>query len=169
MNPARSDSEPWYRYRWPWLLMAGPAAVVVAGILTAWLAASTSDGLVADDYYKQGLAVNRILASNDAAAAMRLEARLRFAEGRIAVELSSRVQAPLPPRLRLTLAHPTRATEDRKLVLVGDNGAYSASVAALSPGRWRVTIEDEAGAWRMDGSVRLPDDAQTVLVATGKR
>jgi len=26
--------QPWYRHRWPWLLMAGPLAVLVAGFIT---------------------------------------------------------------------------------------------------------------------------------------
>ena len=50
---------PWYREPWPWLLMAGPAVVVVAGLFTAWLAVVHEDGLVADDYYKQGLGINK--------------------------------------------------------------------------------------------------------------
>ena len=48
-------SKPWYREPWPWILMAGPAIVVVAGIATAWLAVRSNDGLVGDDYYKKGL------------------------------------------------------------------------------------------------------------------
>ena len=52
---------PWYRQRWPWLLMLGPAIVVVAGIVTAVIAIETDDGLVADDYYKRGLAINQTL------------------------------------------------------------------------------------------------------------
>ena len=45
-----TDDKPWYRYRWPWLLMIGPAIVVVAGAVTTALAIRTTDGLVADDY-----------------------------------------------------------------------------------------------------------------------
>ena len=52
---------PWYREPWPWLLMSGPATVIVAGIYTSVLAFSGTDGLVADDYYKQGLAMNKTL------------------------------------------------------------------------------------------------------------
>ena len=52
---------PWYRQRWPWLLMLGPAIVVVAGIVTAVIAIETDDGLVTDDYYKRGLAINQTL------------------------------------------------------------------------------------------------------------
>ena len=93
MSTIGQDKRPWYMHRWPWILMAGPAVVVVAGIVTAWIAMTTSDGLVADDYYKQGLAVNQMLARNDAAAAMQLEARLRLADGRIELRLTSRARA----------------------------------------------------------------------------
>ena len=30
----RTPAPPWYRQRWPWLLMAGPAIVVVASMYT---------------------------------------------------------------------------------------------------------------------------------------
>lgn len=149
--------------------MAGPGLVVVAGIATAWIAVTTSDGLVADDYYKQGLAVNQKLARNDAAAAMQLEARLRLAAGRIELKLISRADAPLPARVRVTLAHPTRGGEDRKIVLAGEKGIYAGQIAALGPGRWLVVIEDEAGAWRVAGSVQLPDAPEAVFMAGGKR
>lgn len=169
MSRASLDNRPWYRYRWPWLLMAGPAVVVVAGIVTAWIAATTSDGLVADDYYKQGLAVNQTLARNDAAAAMRLEARLRLADGRAELRLTSRADAALPARIRMTLAHPTRGGEDQVLTLEGEKGIYSGHMAALSAGRWQVVIEDEGKTWRLAGGVQLPDAPETLLTAAGKR
>ena len=40
--------KPWYREPWPWILMAGPAVVVVAGIATAVIAIRTADPMVAD-------------------------------------------------------------------------------------------------------------------------
>jgi hypothetical protein len=149
--------------------MAGPGVVVVAGIVTAWIAVTTSDGLVTDDYYKQGLAVNQKLARNDAAAAMQLEARVRLAAGRIDLKLTSRAEAPMPARVRVTLAHPTRGGEDQKVVLAGDKGVYAGQIAVLGPGRWLVVIEDEAGSWRMAGSVQLPDAPEAVFMAGGKR
>lgn len=164
-----TDPRPWYRHRWPWILIAGPALVVVAGIVTAWIAVSTSDGLVADDYYKQGLEVNRKLARSDAAAAMQIEARLRLVAGRIDIGLASRSGASLPARLKVTLVHPTRAGEDQELVLSGDRGAYSGPLAPLGPGRWRVAIEDEAGTWRLAGIVQLPDAPEVLIMAGGKR
>ncbi|MBE7459141.1 MAG: FixH family protein [Zoogloeaceae bacterium] len=169
MSAIAPDKRPWYAHRWPWLLMAGPAVVVVAGIVTAWIAATTSDGLVADDYYKQGLAINQRLARQDAAAAMQLEARLRLAEGRVELRLASRARAPLPDLVSLTLVHPTHGGNDRKVVLAGEQGLYAGPLAGLGPGRWQVVIEDAAGAWRMAGSVQLPDKPEALIIAAGKK
>ena len=54
--------------------MAGPATVVVAGFFTWFLAARTENALVVDNYYKEGLAINQVLA-RDAAAAKQLAER----------------------------------------------------------------------------------------------
>ena len=70
-------AKPWYRELWPWLLMAGPAIVVVAALATAYLAVSSDDGVVADDYYKRGLVINRVLEREQRAAALGLGAVVR--------------------------------------------------------------------------------------------
>ena len=41
--------------------MIAPAVAVVSGALMLWLAITSYDGLVSDDYYKQGLAINQVL------------------------------------------------------------------------------------------------------------
>jgi hypothetical protein len=53
--------QPWYREPWPWIIMAGPAAVVVAGVITAWIAFANADVLVVKDYYKYGIEINAVL------------------------------------------------------------------------------------------------------------
>ena len=40
---------PWYREPWPWILMAGPAIVVVASFITLWLAVTGADPVIADN------------------------------------------------------------------------------------------------------------------------
>lgn len=162
------DSPPWYRHRWPWLLMAGPAVVVAAGVITAWIALSTHDGLVADDYYKQGLAVNQKLARNQAAASMQLEVRLRLGPERLELRLVSHAGAALPARVRLTLAHPTRNGEDRQVLLAGAGGVFAGQPLALGPGRWQAVVEDEAATWRLAGSVQLPENPESTFAAAAK-
>jgi uncharacterized protein len=141
-----SQDKPWYRHRWPWLLMLGPGAVVVAGAITIWIAFASADGLVADDYYKQGLAVNRQLAKEEAARGLGVTAEVRIGGGTIAVRLAGQ----RPEALFVQLAHATRAGHDVRLRLVPDGaGTYQAELPALPPGRWRVVIEDARGAWRI--------------------
>ena len=52
---AKRSPTPWYKERWTWLLMLMPATAIVAGGITLWLAITTFDGLVTDDYYKQAI------------------------------------------------------------------------------------------------------------------
>jgi hypothetical protein len=153
-----ADTGPWYREPWPWLVMSGPAAVVVAGIFTAVLAVRSSDGVVADDYYKQGLAINRVLERNDQARVLGLSARVEFdaAAGAFALELAS--IAPPPDRLKLTLVHPTRSGVDRSVLMRHTGGgryvgrlAEEPDAALTHSARWLVRLEDIGSTWRIDG------------------
>jgi hypothetical protein len=138
---------PWYREPWPWLLMAGPLAVVVASLFTAWLAVVHEDGLVADDYYKQGLAINREIRRESTAATLGLHASIMFGDNRVRVLL----RGASPRELRLQLVHPTRSGLDRTTRLAGSgNGWYEGSIDT-GGARWHVVLEDAAGVWRMGG------------------
>ena len=77
----------WYREPWVWLLIFFPLAAVVGGMVTLYLAVTTSDGLVVDDYYKRGKAINRDLARDTVAAQHRLVASLELYPGDNRVQL----------------------------------------------------------------------------------
>ena len=153
--PAR----PWYRHRWPWLLIAGPGIVVVAGFVTLWLAIASDDGLVADDYYKRGLAINRVLERTHRAAALGLSATVDVdpsGAARVALASASRDAAAAPTAIRLVIVHPTRAGLDRRADLVrGPEGVYVGRVAPMAPGRWLVSVETDA--WRLPVAEVAPD------------
>jgi hypothetical protein len=46
---------PWYRQFWPWLLIVPPAAAVIGGGLTLYLAVTRPDTLVRKDCFKDGV------------------------------------------------------------------------------------------------------------------
>ena len=140
---------PWYRQRWPWLIMAGPLAVLVAGAVTTWIAFASADGLVAEDYYKQGMGINRRLAREEAARQQGIAARVELSS-QIAVTL----QGAAPEALFVHLAHATRAGHDVRLRLVPSGGKYVADLPPLPPGRWRIVIEDPRGAWLIQAGLR---------------
>ncbi len=153
MSSAPTAVQPWYREPWPWILMSGPATVVVAGVFTAWIAYTTSDGLVTEDYYKQGLGVNRVLAREADAARRGIVAHVALGEDRhrIVVQLSGAA----PAELRVRFSHATRPGHDLSLRLAPTGeGRYEAAVPkAFPPGHWQVQIEDSnagsAPQWRL--------------------
>lgn len=55
---------PWWKYGHMWLVLGGPAVVVVAGIVTAMIAVNGADVVVDADYYQKGLRINEELRSN---------------------------------------------------------------------------------------------------------
>ena len=154
-----AQTAPWYREPWPWLLMAGPATVVVAGIFTLILAVRSSDGVVADDYYKQGLAINRVLERGIQARVLDVRGRVTFVAGdAVAVELASR--APLPPSLRLKLVHPTRPGYDRAVLLAQSApGRYEGRIDTTGASAWIISLEDERASWRIEGRWQAPASA----------
>jgi hypothetical protein len=163
-----TTTAPWYRHRWPWILMAGPAIVIVAGFITAWLAIKSYDGLVEDNYYKVGLAVNQQLKQKQLAAELNLKADLSFAEpgNQIRVVLSGLPAAAWPDTLQLKLVHPTRKGEDQSLLLQREGKPFVGRLpAAPSSGRWNVVLEDPIAGWRMDTVWDLRADRQVTFSA----
>lgn len=138
---------PWYRQRWPWLLMLGPAVVLVAGSYTMWLAYKSDDGLVARDYYKRGLLINQTLQRDHNAAAMGLSAHGEWnADG---TALSIRINGRVDPSTQLTLrllGDKAGAELSVPLAPVGD-GWYVATVARPAHTNWRGVIESPE--WRL--------------------
>ena len=90
--------KPWYKEPWPWLLMSGPAIVVVAAFVTLWLAASNSSDLVSDDYYKDGKHIDLDIKRDTAAIERGINAQVLISPDGSAVRvyLSGRF-ATLPP------------------------------------------------------------------------
>lgn len=165
MTSSSSAARPWYRHPWPWIFIGMMSVTVLAGAVTLWLAVDTNDGLVADDYYKKGLGINKQLARGERALAMDLKAMLRFSPDAVSASLSAREDVNLPPRLRLIFAHPTRVGLDRVVQLNKDGPAWRGALEPLPPGRWIVTLEDDPATWRLDAAAHFPQDREIVLSA----
>jgi hypothetical protein len=163
--PADAVSPAWYRQRWPWLLVAGPFLVVVASLASAWIAVKSDDGVVADDYYRQGLLINQKLAR--AALAERAPgATISVGADRgIRIHLYGVAQAP--SHLQLTLARPGEHREDHRVSLAPvDGGEWVGAMPDLVSGRWIVTLESET--WRLPvTTVASPLREMTLGVVAG--
>lgn len=156
-----AESGPWYKERWTWLLMTMPVLAIIGGGITMWLAITSFDGLVADDYYKQGMGVNKVLARAAAARDLGLKGRVLFSMEEVTVELTARPGVQLPKDIMLTLAHPTRGGADQVITMNGAGGVYRARIPnALVSAHWKVLLEDESHVWRLSGAAFLPTETE---------
>lgn len=178
-----SDSLPWRRQPWPWFLMALPVIAVIGGVTTAVFAVRSNDGLVTEDYYKEGLAVVKQVAHYERARELGLSATATVREGAISVRLSSARDEDLPATLYLTIVHPTREGFDQQVALPRTpDGLYSAPIEPLQAGHWRLHLanlqpgdgnetknEDESRTWRMNGAAHIPAETVVLIRPSGSQ
>jgi hypothetical protein len=62
---ALTPSAPWWKFGHVWMVIAGPALVVVASCFTFYLASSSKDPVVDEDYYRKGIEINKTLEANE--------------------------------------------------------------------------------------------------------
>ncbi len=162
----RLDTKPWYRQFWPWFLISLPLSAVIAGFITLHLALDTDDGLVSDDYYKDGLAINKDLAKDERARTLGLEAHARFdpVSHHMEVTLHQRAGAPIGA-LVLQLIHPTRAHHDMKMPMEAlGQGRFRATLPdPIPPANWHIRLSPPDDSWRLENRLKLPG-ADSVLL-----
>jgi uncharacterized protein len=88
----QQTSPPWWTFGHVWLVIAGPALVVIAGFFTLFLALRWPDPLVDEDYYRKGIDINKTLEANSASLAPAVQARNHAATGSV-----PDVEAPARP------------------------------------------------------------------------
>jgi len=139
----------WYKEPYVWLLILFPFAAVVMGIIMITLAIRSDDGLVVDDYYKQGLEINMALERDRAAVFYGVVTDFSVDEGgkKITVHLNGNELLSMPETLHVKFIHRTRSGFDQSLTLTrAHDGSYHASMPVLARGNWDVLIE--ADNWR---------------------
>ncbi len=153
----QSEMKPWYRHGWVWFLVGIPASAVIAGSITIWIAVTQADSLVADDYYKEGRAINQRLEKDARAESLKVKLtpelpRSTDPSQKILVTFSAAPGVTSPEAIRLRLSHPTIDRMDILATLLpmpGTTNRYSTTVPEIAAGRWYVQLEDDASSWRL--------------------
>lgn len=156
MNAIVQRKSAWWREPMVWLIIALPVTAVVASLITWWIAARGADPLVAEDYYKQGMAIQQILERESRAAALGLSAELQAQGGELRVHLDGRLDT-FPDTLRLTLVHPSRQEQDLTIDLSATAlGEYRAALPPIPAGQRRLILESAGQDWRLAGRADVP-------------
>jgi uncharacterized protein len=151
MSDISRPSRVWFREPVMWLVVGIPLLTVVAGLSTVVIAARHSDPVVADEFRKDGLAIQHDPARDVAAARVDARAQINISASQMTVAIRLGTGAP-PGALVAVLSHATRAELDRLVVLneAGD-GFYKASFEPLEAGHWYVELSPQDRRWRLRG------------------
>ena len=81
-NKLPNSSGPWWKFGHMWMVIGGPAVVVMASFVTIYLAVTRPDPVISEDYYQQGIQINQQLDAKSAASlAPAIQARNHAATG----------------------------------------------------------------------------------------
>lgn len=142
---------PWYRQFWPWFLILLPGTAVVASLYTLIIANQYADDLVVDDYYKEGLAINRQLKRQNEARVLELKATFTSQQRQLDIQLEGPIEAS---QLRLLLSHAMESDQDFAVPVqqIG-RGHYRVLLPQVLKGRWHWTLDEGVSShWRLDGN-----------------
>ncbi len=139
---------PWYKEPMVWLVIAIPAVAVVLNLTQGIYAMSTFDGVVVDDYYKEGKAINQTLARDDAARAAGIIADLDFDYDKGLVSAKIKAKGDVAEKyVTLKMIHTTLKNNDQSILLEKQGDRYVGELKPLGPGRYEMHLE--GGAWRL--------------------
>ncbi|MCB1801318.1 MAG: FixH family protein [Gammaproteobacteria bacterium] len=131
---------------------------MIASIITINIAFDTADGLVTDDYYKEGLGIHKNADSSATAQRLGIAGALDYDADTGAVTI--RFDKPLPADsgpLTLSLSHPTLPDQDQTTRLTPlDASAQTGRIEPLGPANWKVMIHPDEKSWRIDGRLAIP-------------
>lgn len=157
-----NSNKPWYRFPLVWMLIAIPFSAVIMGVIMIWLAVDTDDGLVADDYYKRGLEINRVIERDKKAAELGLSAVIELDNRARVIKMTFEKGAleAYPERLPVVLQHATRANSDISVWL--DHGMANQYIGhlkqPLSGGIWYFSVAGSmvtGEGWKLDARSRI--------------
>ena len=159
-----SNKTAWYRQPLVWMLIAIPLSAIFGGVAMIYLASTSDDGLVKDDYYKYGKQINLVIERDQEAKRIGLTGNfnLQVDTGVVIVKLKTD-SGSLPDTISLELLHSTRAGNDQRIALIRTaDKDYHGLAKPLVPGRWYVQLTTPE--WRLSGQLQQP--GQTLIEFT---
>lgn len=151
----QTDTRPWYKEPFVWMLIGVPLSSVIVGSFFIYLAASTKDTLVRDNYYKDGLAINQELKWDKKAKTMDIKLSIVLDGNNAAIKIDNSRQVA-PNTLSLKLSHPTLKEKDRDSFLqLTDKNEFKGFIDDLEDGRYYVMVESVEQQWRLRKSIQV--------------
>jgi uncharacterized protein len=171
---------PWYRQFWFWFVFGPLIFIIVLCAFTVSTAFRYADDVVTDNYYKDGVMINKVLQQDQRAAALELVAVVKFDKvtGEILVSFDgiSDGAKNLPKQLLLFMDNPVKKEKDRQFLLQEISaGLYRADLPNPPQFSWYLTLVPESDVvkrkkaeWSLSGEINFSDTTETRLLPRTK-
>lgn len=162
-NPAIA---PWYKQPWLWFLLAPLIAVAIYGTTFLYLAITTSDGVVKDDYYKVARGIETDSSRAELARTLGLDGDLLIDEvtGDVGLTLRGNLPGELT-QLELEIIHPTHKKYDQIIQLrrlAGSNRFSGNLQQKLGSAKRYLVLQPADTSWNLRAEVQPPYEPLTV-------
>ncbi|KAF1071591.1 MAG: hypothetical protein GAK45_00479 [Pseudomonas citronellolis] len=158
---------PWYKHRWPWILIGMIATSVALSLTMVSIAVHNQDSLVNDNYYEAGKGINRSLDREHFAEDLGMQAHVSFdaLTGEVDLRLTGK---STPAKLTLNLISPTLESQDQHIQLLpssAEPGRYTGRLTSALQGRRFVELlgEQDGHTWRLFEEEKVNPDHDVVL------
>ena len=152
--------KPWRRNPVAWLMILIPAATVVAGFWTLWLAASESGVDSNPDAVRRTAQIQvTSLEPDENASRLGLRGRVLIEAGSVLVEVTPSAGTIAP---QLQLVHPIEDSLDRAVNLAPDPRGWRGAVTLAGEQAWHLRVVAADASWRVVGRY-YPGDTEVQL------
>jgi uncharacterized protein len=156
--PADADTIAWYRQFWPWFLIILPGIVVIASLITVFIAFKKADSLVVDNYYKEGRSINNTFAEIHTAKTLGIKGTISITDDNVGVAFLSNT-AITDDEILLSFSHPFNKEQDLSIHLKNaGNGLYRATFPENLSGKWYISLKSLTATkpWQINKTIELP-------------
>lgn len=156
------NTGPGYKQPWFWFLMAPLVLVFFMGFTMLYLSIVSNDGVIVDNFYKDGLAINTREQQDMNARELELKANLNLEHTVANLTLEGLIQDE-HYKLWLHIVHPTKESLDIRIPLQQSGNLYTGALPHVLSGRYSIMITpdlmpNDPKMWRLHADTMLPLD-----------
>lgn len=154
---SKNKKDIWYKEPWMLLVVGGPLIVVIAATITGVIAWKGEDKIIAKDYYKHGLNINKDINRDAKASEYKLQAKAQLdaVTGKISLQLEGNTALPSSVLFSTSITSSTSIYEQIQKISLSQvqPGMYVGTLKipsaadSVSLALWHVQIE--AADWRL--------------------
>ncbi len=161
-----NDTTPWYKQFWLWFILTPLFIVFAVGFSMLYLAIVTDDGVVVDNFYKDGKGIIVRHEEDQFARDHKLQATINWEANTLSLNLIGQL-TPLPETLELLIVYPTAKAYDVTVILAHRGlGEYQGALTEPVEGLRELQLQpiNAQQSWRLHAKLTLPPPATEIIL-----